>query len=278
VRILKLKDVHLTYPPRFKQHVEIPSMDVDIDDDQAVPLDDEPVPERTGPSTRPTAESTKALKGVSLTLSAGESLGVLGRVGSGRSTLLSVISGVLRPDKGKVAIRGFATGLMGAGAGFMPELPVRENIVRNGVLLGLRESRAEELVPQIAAFAGLASFLDRPLRDLSRTHSKRLGYTVALFAEPTIFLGDEQLVVGSPQFRENSLKRLASFPNETRGLIVVSNRAEHLSQLCARAILMDHGVVMFNGSVEAALREYRRGNRPGRQGRVEAAPAEADAE
>jgi ABC-type polysaccharide/polyol phosphate transport system ATPase subunit len=284
VRILRLKDVHLTYPPRFKQHVEIPSMDADIDDDQVVAVDDELVPQPTGSSTRPLAESspraesTEALKGVSLTLAAGESLGVLGRTGSGRSTLLSVINGVLRPDKGRVAIRGFATGLMGAGAGFLAELPVRENIVRNGLLLGLRESRAEELAPQIAAFASLESFLDRPLRDLSRAHAKRLGYTVALFAEPTIFLGDEQLVVGSPQFRANSLKRLASFPDQTHGLIVVSNRAEHLLQLCTRAIVMDHGVVTFNGSVDAALREYRRAHRSGPQAGVDAAPVGADAE
>jgi ABC-type polysaccharide/polyol phosphate transport system ATPase subunit len=264
--------------------VQPPSLAADIHDDQMVALDDEIMPEPTGSSTRPRADTrpqaglTKALNGVSLTLAAGESLGVLGRVGSGRSTLLSVINGVLRPDKGKVAIRGFATGLMGAGAGFLAELPVQENIVRNALLLGLQESRAEELAPQIAAFSGLESFLDRPLRDLSRVHAKRLGYTVALFAEPTIFLGDEQLVVGSPQFRESSLKRLASFPNQTRGLIVVSNRSEHLLQLCTRAIVMDHGVVTFDGSVDAALHEYRRAHRPRRQAGVDAAPVEADGE
>ena len=177
-----------------------------------------------------------------------------------------MISGVLRPDRGKVLIRGYATGLMGAGAGFLAELPVRENIERNSVLLGLGHKRAKMLAPQIADFAGLAAFLDCPLRDLTRAHSKRLGYAVALFAEPTVFLGDEELVVGSPEFREASLKRLAAFPNESRALVVVSNRAEHLKTLCTRAIVMDHGAVSFDGSVEAALRQYRRAQRPRRRG------------
>ena len=270
--ILKLKGVHLTYPPRFKQHVETPSMDADIDDDQAATEGDEYRPESVQGSERTRRESVDALRGVTFSLAAGEALGVLGKVGSGRSTLLSVISGVLRPDRGTVLIRGYATGLMGAGAGFLTELPVHENIVRNGILLGMAHKRAKELVPEIAAFAGMTASVDRPLRELSRAHSKRLAYSVALFAEPSVFLGDEELVVGSPEFREACLKRLAAFPNQSRALVVVSNRAEHLKALCTRALVMDHGMVTFDGTVEAALRQYRRAHRSGRRAVADPTP------
>jgi ABC-type polysaccharide/polyol phosphate transport system ATPase subunit len=270
-KLLRADNVRLTYPPRFRQHKEIAAPDADPEDLTAPEDDDVETDLRPEPGSPRTLvnEPVKALRGVTFSVNAGDGLGILGRVGSGRSTLLAVLSGVLRPTSGKVRIRGWATGLMGASVGFLADLPVRENIVRNAVIMGMSNNRAEDLAPEIAEFAGLAGYLDSPLRDITRLHARRIGYTVALFAEPTIFLGDEELVMGSPQFREASLKRLAEFPDESRALIVVSNRAEHLKQLCNRAIVLDRGTVTFDGSVEDALRRYRRGSRSGRTGATE---------
>lgn len=284
MELLKVEDVHLTYPPRFKRPGGRGGPDTDDLGDadgglagdeyeEAREREDE---EEVGAAPRGDVPVV-ALRGVTLTVNAGDAVGILGAVGSGRTTLLSLITGVLRPDQGRVRIRGRATGLMAAGAGFFGDLSIRDNLVRNALLMGTPRARALELVEPIVEFSGIPEPLDTPVRSLSRAHTKRLGYAAALHAEPTVLLGDEELVVGPAELREAGLARLAAFPSPTRALVVVTNRRDHLNKLCNRAVVLTDGEVAFDGSLAEGLAFYHRPRRRSRHGEDEPAPPDQEA-
>lgn len=259
MELLRLEDVHLTYPPKFKRQGggsgDADAGDVDAELTGGEEEAEETAPEggRTGPDV-----ATVALRGVSFTVAEGESLALLGRAGSGRTTVLSVISGVLRPDSGRVLIRGFATGVPAAGAGFAGEATVGKNIVRNAILMGTSKARARELVPLVSELAGFADRLDEPLRELTRQETRRLGYAVALHAEPTVFIADEDLVMGPADLKEAALARMERFPGPGRALVVATNRPELVRRLCTRALVLQDGLVEFDGTVDEGLKAMRR--------------------
>lgn len=280
MELLTLDDVHLTYPPRFRH--EGSGGEVESDTGDGMELEGEvgvpDLPERDSPAAE-RATPVTALRGVSLTVSANEAVGLLGPVGSGRTTLLALINGVLRPDRGTIRIRGHACTLSAAGAGFFGDLTVRDNIVRNAVLMGMSHQRATQLAPEVAEFAGVPELLDQTLRDVSRSHTKRIGYATALFADPTVLLGDEELVMGPPELREAGLARLEAFRDDSHALVVVTNRADQLKRLCTRGVVLDNGTIAFDGSVEDALRHYRRAHRGGKpHGRRGSDGADGDGE
>ena len=263
MELLRVEEVHLTYPPRFRRQ-DGGSLDSDGGDDG---LDDGAVEEGEGEAPEVSGrrvgrdQPTVALRGVSLTVGGGESVGLLGAVGSGRSTLLSLIGGMLRPDEGRVLVRGTVTGLMAGGAGFFGDLSVRKNIVRNAMLMGIPHDRATALAPQIAAFAEMEETLDTPVRELSRMQSRALGYAIALHAEPTVFLGDEELAVGSPAVKQAGLELLAAKASEDHALVIATNKPDLLKRLCSRGVVLDNGTVSFDGPLAEALRFFRRGPR-----------------
>jgi ABC-2 type transport system ATP-binding protein len=194
-----------------------------------------------------------ALRGVSLTVQEGDGFALLGRPGAGRSTLLSLMAGLLRPDAGTVRVRGWAGGLPAAGAGFLRYLPVGENITRNLMLLGESHAHAKAMVPEVAEWLGLADRTEVQTRTLPRPVVRQLGYATALHSRPTVFLADEDVATLPKPIRERSLQRLEQFRSQGHALVVATNRRDVLNRLCTRGVVLARGRVVTEGDVEHLL-------------------------
>ena len=203
----------------------------------------------------------EALIDVSLTVSSGEAIGILGLARSGRSTLLDVVSGKYRPDRGKVLVRGRATGLVAAGAGFSANVSVRGNLELNAAFLGTPPELLSTRMPDILAFAGLKQrWLDYPLREIDGPQRRRLAYAAAVASAPEVFLADRFVVVGGG-LKERCLNDLATLRDSGHALVLATNNKPVLKQLCTRAIVLDGGRVVLDGSLRGAFAELRRQRR-----------------
>jgi ABC-2 type transport system ATP-binding protein len=199
-----------------------------------------------------------ALRSVSMTVDAGEAVAVLGRPRSGRSTLLSVIAGVYRPDAGRVYVRGRATGLTAMGAGFSLMVPVRANIELSAALLGMRKQQVQECLDEILDFAGLArAALDYPFREISGAQRRRVGYALVMASRPEVFLADGIVVMGKGDQLERCYRDLEAMRDAGHALLLASNSKAVTRRLCSRGVVLDHGEVVFDGPPRKALRELR---------------------
>lgn len=195
----------------------------------------------------------QALDGVSFRADDGMGLALVGANGSGKSTLLKLISGVMRPDSGRIHIRGRVAGLIDLGAGMHPELTCRENILLNASILGMTRSEIAKSFDSIVEFAGLERFLDTQVRFLSSGMFSRLGFSVAIHTEPDVFLVDEVLAVGDGAFKKQCRKALAERrQQEGLTLLIVSHEVGLLRELCTEALVLDAGKVVYQGSLEGA--------------------------
>jgi ABC-2 type transport system ATP-binding protein len=204
---------------------------------------------------RPRRDSTKvvrAVDSVSFRVDAGEGVAVMGVNGSGKSTLLQLICGILRPDEGSVRIRGQVAGLIGASAGFHPELTGRENISLNAALLGMSRAQTESKFDQIVDFAGVERFLDTPVKYYSSGMFSRLGFAVAINTDPDVFLVDEVLAVGDSQFKRKCRQALLERRETGLTLIIVAHETALLRKICTRGIVLDHGATAFDGPIAEA--------------------------
>lgn len=199
-----------------------------------------------------------ALAGISFALRRGETLGLLGRNGAGKSTLLKLILGVLRPDCGAVMHHGRLTGLLELGTGFDPALTGRENIYINGQLLGLAPEEIRHREAAIVEFAELGAYIDEPVRTYSTGMAMRLGFSVAIHADPACFVIDEALAVGDARFQQKCFERIRQFRENGGAILFVSHDLNAVRLLCSRAIVLDGGRVAFDGDPEAAGRYYYR--------------------
>ena len=197
-----------------------------------------------------------ALREVSFSLHEGESLALIGPNGAGKSTLLSVVAGLSWPETGTVEVSGRVAALLELGSGFHPDLTGAENIRMNAALLGLSRRRTRERFDQIVEFAGLAEFIDAPLRTYSAGMTMRLAFSVAMHVEPEILLIDEVLAVGDQSFQAKCIDKILELKNEGRVLICASHVAETLRLLCSRALWLDHGHVVQDGALGAVLGAY----------------------
>ena len=202
------------------------------------------------------SEEFTALSDVTFDVRAGESLGVIGRNGSGKSTTLGLIAGVLRPTTGEVAAHGRICPLLELGAGFHYDLTGRENITLNGVLLGLTRAEVARRADAIIEFSGLAEFIDRPLRVYSSGMIARLGFSVAVHLEPDILLVDEVLAVGDADFQAKCMARMEEFRRRGVTIVFVSHNLEAVKRICSRVVLLDAGRVVFDGSAADAIAAY----------------------
>lgn len=203
------------------------------------------------------AKDTVALRKVTLSFHAGQGTALLGLPEAGRSTLLHLITGVFRPDRGHVLVRGRVSGLIASGAGFTGDWTLRQNVEASSILLGEPRNRARTQVETILDFVGMGDRADDRLRELGPAETKKLAYATALHTQPDIFLSDDELVVGGSELREASLAMLAQVPTSGRTLVVTSNSAKLLPELCTRGVVMNAGVVDFDGGLEEALARYR---------------------
>ncbi|MBB5401770.1 ABC transporter ATP-binding protein [Paraburkholderia youngii] len=209
-------------------------------------------------SRKPRHRVHAALRHVSFSLGQGEAIGVLGQNGAGKSTLLKLVSGVLLPDTGSIVRRGRIAGLLELGTGFDGKLSGRENIAVNARLIGMTSEEIEQRFDAIVAFSELAEFIDAPLRTYSSGMIMRLGFSVAIHADPVCFIVDEALAVGDARFQQKCLKRIREFRDAGGSILYVSHDINSVKLLCDRAILLSGGEVVYDGLPEEAAQIYYR--------------------
>lgn len=198
------------------------------------------------------------LDGVSLDLPKGEKLGIIGPNGSGKSTLLKIICGILTPTTGAVAVEGAIAPLIELGAGFDPDLPVRDNILLYGVLLGHSAAEMRAKIPHVLDFAELDDYGDVPVRALSTGMVARLGFAIATDTNPDILILDEVLAVGDESFRNKSRRRIESMWHDHVTVLVVSHDLQFIRDACSRAIWMEDGRIVKDGSPAEVVEAYLR--------------------
>jgi ABC-type polysaccharide/polyol phosphate transport system ATPase subunit len=200
----------------------------------------------------------RVLDAVSLDLPKGEKLGVIGPNGSGKSTLLKVICGILSPTSGKIKVEGAIAPLIELGAGFDPDLAVRDNILLYGVLLGHSAAEMRAKVPAILDFAELEEYEDVPVRALSSGMVARLGFAIATDTNPDILILDEVLSVGDESFRNKSRRRIESMWHDHVTVLVVSHDLQFIRDTCTRAIWMEAGRVVKDDGPGEVVDAYLR--------------------
>lgn len=198
----------------------------------------------------------EALKGISFVIRGGETVAIVGRNGSGKSTILKIIAGVYRPTGGTVKVSGKVAALIELGAGFHPDLTGRENIILNGLLLGLSRQEIRSREQQILDFAELGEFIDSPVKQYSSGMYARLGFAVATEVDPDILLIDEILAVGDAPFHEKCLARIDDFRQRGKTIVYVSHALDAIRRLCQRALLIHGGILLADGSTDQVLATY----------------------
>lgn len=198
-----------------------------------------------------------ALQDVSFTVNKGEALALIGANGSGKSTMLKIIAGVLQPTGGRARVQGSIAPLIELGAGFDMDLTARENIFLNGAVLGYSRSFIEANFDEIVSFAELEEFVDVPVKNYSSGMVARLGFSIATQVKADILIVDEILAVGDFMFQQKCYKRMEEMLSGGTTLLFVSHDAEQVKKLCSRAIWLDHGHVMADGDAAKVCEEYR---------------------
>lgn len=188
-----------------------------------------------------------ALDGVSFSVKPGEAVALIGRNGSGKSTMLKIIAGVMDPTKGSVSVNGSIAPLIELGAGFDGDLTARENVFLNGALLGHDRREMEHNFQQIVEFSELGNFIDVPVRSYSSGMVARLGFAIATQVEADILVVDEILSVGDYSFQQKCHRRMEEMLAQGSTLLFVSHDAEQVKRLCKRAIWLDHGNIVQDG-------------------------------
>lgn len=204
------------------------------------------------------AKSICALDNVSFEIRKGESVGLIGRNGSGKSTTLGIIANVMRPTSGWVKTSGRICPLLELGAGFHHLLSGAENILLNGILLGMTRREVKAKFNEIVEFSELEDFLEQPIRTYSSGMLARLGFSIAAHLDPEILLLDEILSVGDIAFTEKCLKKMKTFRERGVTIIFVSHNPATITSFCDRAIWIDNGKVMRIGSAKAVCDEYQK--------------------
>lgn len=197
-----------------------------------------------------------ALSEVSFDVRRGEVLGLIGRNGAGKSTLLKVLSRITDPTVGQVVLSGRVGSLLEVGTGFHPELTGRENIYLNGTILGMRRAEIAKRFDEIVEFAGVARFLDTPVKRYSSGMQVRLAFAVAAHLEPEILLVDEVLAVGDAEFQEKCLGKMRDVTAAGRTVVFVSHNLAAVRTLCSRALLLEQGRLVFDGGAGEAVDRY----------------------
>jgi ABC-type polysaccharide/polyol phosphate transport system ATPase subunit len=199
-----------------------------------------------------------ALRDISLNVEAGESLGIIGRNGSGKSTLLSIIAGVTLPTSGSVVVRGRVASLLELGAGFSPVLTGRENIYLNAGLLGMRHAQVDAVYDEIVRFSGIADFIDQPVETYSSGMYVRIGFSVAAFVNPDIFLADEVLAVGDEEFQRKCRRKIGELREQGKTIVFVSHDLSMVNTLCERVVLLDNGEMIQRNTAQKTITYYLR--------------------
>jgi ABC-type polysaccharide/polyol phosphate transport system ATPase subunit len=201
-------------------------------------------------------EEFTALDDVSFTVPTGQALGIFGRNGSGKSTMLKILARILEPDAGSADVKGRVAALLEVGAGFHPEYSAIENIFLSGAIYGMSRQDLAPRVDDIIAFAQLERFADNPVKTYSSGMYARLGFSIAVNVDPDVLLVDEVLAVGDESFRSRCYERMLAFREHGKTLILVTHDLGAIASFCDRAIWLDEGRVRGEGTPEAITRRY----------------------
>jgi len=202
------------------------------------------------------AEHIWALKDVSFQIEQGEKVGIIGRNGSGKTTMLRLLAGITRPNHGKITVKGRLGVLIEIMAGFHPELSGRENVYLNGAIMGMSQKEIKRKFDEIVAFAELENFIDTPIKRYSSGMHVRLGFSVAAHLDPDILLVDEVLAVGDAAFQKKCLGKMGASAQEGRTVLFVSHNMVAVQSLCSRAIWLKDGKAIKDGQAGQVVSDY----------------------
>ena len=198
-----------------------------------------------------------ALKDIDLEVEQGTTLGIIGRNGAGKTTLLRIISGVIQPTDGTVRVDGRLVALFALGAGFDNEFTGRENVILNGLILGISRKEMLERFDEIAAFADIGDFMYEPVKTYSSGMRSRLGFAVAVTIEPDILIVDEALSAGDEAFKDKGLQKMRDLQDSGTTILFVSHGMSQIHEFCNEAILLHQGMVVSRGDTDQVIDEYR---------------------
>ncbi|MCC7008239.1 MAG: ABC transporter ATP-binding protein [Acidobacteria bacterium] len=201
-------------------------------------------------------ETFAALQHVSFSVAPGQTLGVIGRNGSGKSTALKLVAGITKPTSGTVTVRGRISALIELGAGFHPEISGRENVFINGIMLGLSRREVQQRFDEIVEFAEMAEFIDAPVKTYSSGMYMRLGFSVAIHVNPDVLLVDEVLAVGDEGFTHKCLDKFAEFKRRNKTILLVTHALSMVERFCDDAVWLDAGVKRAQGDPTRVIGAY----------------------
>ena len=199
-----------------------------------------------------------ALRHINLDVKRGESWGFVGRNGSGKSTLLKLVTGILHPYEGEIAVSCTVAPLLELGAGFDMELTGRENVMMNGLILGMTEQQVMDKFEDIVSFSELEQFLDVPVKNYSSGMRARLGFAVATAARADILIADEVLSTGDRKFQQKCENRMQDLLDGGTTLLFVSHSAEAVQRMCGKAMWLDQGEIQMVGDTKSVLAAYEK--------------------
>jgi len=198
----------------------------------------------------------EALKEISFEIEKGETLGIIGRNGAGKSTILGLIAGVLKPTQGTVFVEGRVSPLLELGAGLHPDLTGRENILLNGVLIGFLKTEVLKKMDDIIAFSEIKEFIDQPVRVYSSGMLARLGFSIVANLDPEILLIDEVLAVGDIDFQKKCLDRMLEFKRKGVTMVFVSHSMPYVEKICDRIMWIDNHSIKMIGATKDIIKLY----------------------
>src|SRR5215207_1007879 len=201
-------------------------------------------------------ETFQALQGVSFSVPAGRTYGIIGRNGSGKSTALKVVAGITKPTTGTVVVHGRISALIELGAGFHPEISGRENVFINGTMLGLSKREVQDRFDEIVEFAELTEFIDAPVKTYSSGMYMRLGFAVAIHVDPDVLLVDEVLAVGDEGFTHKCLDKFGEFKRRGKTILLVTHSLGLVERFCDEAVWLDSGVKKAEGDPQRVIGSY----------------------
>ena len=201
-------------------------------------------------------DKNHVLKGVSFNVSKGETIGLIGRNGCGKSTTLKLLTRILRPNSGEIIVKGRVSSLIELGAGFHPDMSGRENIFINASIFGLSRAEVKRRLDQIIEFSELQEFIDNPVRTYSSGMYMRLGFSVAINVDPDVLLVDEILAVGDINFQKKCFDKLHEIKENGTTIVIVSHDMEQLNSICDRLIWLSEGNIVEDGDVKTVGTHY----------------------
>ena len=197
-----------------------------------------------------------AVKDVSFTVEPGEALGIIGHNGAGKSTLLKLINQIIKPTRGYTEIRGRTGSLIEISAGFHPDLTGRQNTYLQGAIIGMTKAEINRKFDQIVEFAGIEQFIDTPVKRYSSGMNARLGFSIAAHLDTEVLIIDEVLAVGDLAFQDKAFGRVREMINSGIPVVLVTHQIERMTNLCTRAMVMDHGSVLAAGAPDECVEAY----------------------